>query len=222
MYPKIGVLMLDIDITRPHGDIGNPGTFPFLVQYKKIKGASIQRVVHDGDPRLIDPFIKGIKEMQGQGVKAVTTSCGFLSLFQKEISLQVEIPFYSSSLMQIPLVHSIVGGPIGVLTATKSSLTRKHFEAVCAAHIPVFVEGMEAMPAFRNAILEESSKYNSQTIEREMVMQALTLKQNHPEIKAYVFECTNMPPYRESVKKATGLPVFDIVTLTKYVYESLP
>jgi hypothetical protein len=28
-----------------------------------------------------------------------------------------------------------------------------------------------------------------------------------------LFECTNMPPYRDAVARALGLPVFDILTV---------
>ena len=34
-----------------------------------------------------------------------------------------------------------------------------------------------------------------------------------PEIAAIVLECTNMPPYADAVRAATGLPVHDITTL---------
>jgi Asp/Glu/hydantoin racemase len=43
---------------------------------------------------------------------------------------------------------------------------------------------------------------------------------DHPEVGAIVLECTNMPPYARAVQQATGLPVFDIVTLTHWVYRA--
>jgi Asp/Glu/hydantoin racemase len=46
------------------------------------------------------------------------------------------------------------------------------------------------------------------------------VKEN-PDVGAIIFECTNMPPFRDAVQKAVELPVFDIVTLTYYVFNSL-
>ena len=41
---------------------------------------------------------------------------------------------------------------------------------------------------------------------------------NYPDLGAFVFECANMPAYSAAIRTATGLPVFDLVTLTKLVY----
>jgi hypothetical protein len=34
----------------------------------------------------------------------------------------------------------------------------------------------------------------------------------HPTAKAFLFECTELPPYSDAVRQATGLPVYDAVT----------
>lgn len=38
-----------------------------------------------------------------------------------------------------------------------------------------------------------------------------TIKAN-PGIKAFLFECTELPPYSDAVRHETGLPVYDAVT----------
>ncbi|MBI4270970.1 MAG: aspartate/glutamate racemase family protein, partial [Candidatus Rokubacteria bacterium] len=43
----------------------------------------------------------------------------------------------------------------------------------------------------------------------------------HPDLGAIVLECTNMPPYAADVQRATGLPVFDIVSLVTLVHAAL-
>lgn len=35
---------------------------------------------------------------------------------------------------------------------------------------------------------------------------------DHPKVRAFLFECTELPPYSDAVRHATGLPVFDAVT----------
>lgn len=38
------------------------------------------------------------------------------------------------------------------------------------------------------------------------------------DIGAIVLECTNMPPFAKDIQNVTGLPVFDIVSLTDMVF----
>lgn len=213
--------MLDTTFSRPVGDIGNPETYDFPVVYHIVKNATIQRVVKESDRTLLKPFIEGARELQQQGVRAITTSCGFLALFQKEIQSQLEVPFFSSSLIQIPLLHSLTGGRIGVLTARSSSLGIKHFQGVDAHQIPVSVQGMDGMPAFTNAIVDENAELNMHKVALEIKQCIVQLVKNSPDLTAIVLECTNMPPYRSAIREATDLPVFDINTLIHYVYSSI-
>ena len=41
--------------------------------------------------------------------------------------------------------------------------------------------------------------------------------QQHPDIKAILLECSDLPPYAAAIQKATGLPVFDFITLANWV-----
>ena len=40
----------------------------------------------------------------------------------------------------------------------------------------------------------------------------------HRDVGALVLECANMPPYRDAVAAATGLPVFDAAQLIAWFY----
>ena len=82
----IGVLMLDSTFPRICGDIGNARTWDFPVLYKKVEGGTPKKVVLELTSEDIQPFIEGAKELEAAGVKAITTSCGFLALFQEELS----------------------------------------------------------------------------------------------------------------------------------------
>lgn len=214
---KIGVLMLDTQFHRPLGDVGNPDTFSFPVIYIKVKGASISRVVREGDAALIRPFVQAAKELEEEGIKAITTSCGFLALYQKEIQQQLNVPFFSSSLLQIPLAAIIAGEPIGVLTASKSSLTESHLKGVDAHQYRTIIKGMDEMPAFSGAIIKEEIELDEEVVAKEMKQITAQWIAEHPELKAIVLECTNMPPYKEEIRKVTNLPIFDITTLMNYI-----
>lgn len=214
---KIGILMLDTQFHRPAGDIGNKDTFSFSVVYKRVKGASISRVVQKGDAELIVPFVQAAKELESEGIKAITTSCGFLALYQKEIQQQLSIPFYSSSLLQIPMAGIAAGEPIGVITASKSSLTAAHLKGVHADNHHVIVKGMDHMPAFSGAIIKEEIALDEDAVKEEMKKATAAFAAKHPELKAIILECTNMPPYKHAIREVTDLPIFDITTLVNYI-----
>lgn len=209
--------MLDTQFHRPVGDVGNKDTFAYPVEYKKVNGASISRVVREGDAALIKPFVQAAKELEDRGIKAITTSCGFLALYQKEIQQQLGVPFFSSSLLQIPLAGIIAGEPIGVVTASKSSLTESHLKGVDAHQHQVIIKGMDEMPAFSGAIIKEELELDETAIAEEMKQVTAELVTEHPELKAIVLECTNMPPYKEAIRNITNLPIFDITTLINYI-----
>ncbi len=220
---SIGILMLDTKFPRIPGDIGNALTFPFPVRYRKVSGATAARVVKEADPSLIAPFIDAAKELEQEGVCAITTSCGFLAIFHQHLAQAVDIPVFSSSLLQLPLVAAMIGSDkkIGILTASKPHLTPLHFKGVGAEGINKVIYGMEEQEEFTQVFIEGKEEMDVAKVEEEIVKVALTMVEENPDVGAIVFECTNMPPFRRAVQKAVQRPVFDIVTLTNYVYDSI-
>ena len=219
---KIGILVLDSKIPRIPGDLGNATTYPFPVRYKVVRGATISRVVGDTDPALLEPFIQAVRELEAEGCKAVTTSCGFLAMFQRELAAAADIPVFTSSLLQVPFVLSMLapGKKVGVLTAEKEKLSRRHLEGVGIADAPIVVGGLDGC-ACMNAFRSEDPSFDPEVMRRDMVEAARKLAGSDPEIGALVVECTNMPPYSAAIQRATGLPVFDIVTLINYMQLAL-
>jgi len=223
---KIGILMLETSFPRFPGDIGNATTFDFPVRHKVVKGASVDRVVYKADPTLLDPFIQAGKELEKEGVQAITTSCGFLAMFQKEITEALNVPVFTSSLLQIPMARKILkpGQKVGIVTADKPSLREKYFRSVGVEDMSgLVIEGMENEPAWQKWANFTTGDLSSLRIEVEkaVVKVSSQMIQKNPEIGAIIFECTNLPPYANAVQQATGRPVFDIVTLTRYIHSAL-
>lgn len=220
----IGILLNEAICPRIIGDMGNAMTFNFPVKYKIVKGATVERVVEKTDPKLLYPFIKAAQELEKEGVKAITTSCGFLSIFQEEISAATNIPVFTSSLIQVPLVYRMLGKDkkVGIITAYKSKLTEKHLRAVgIDENIPVCIIGMENSQEFYNVIIKQKSIMDVKKVEAEVVINARLLVEQNNDIGAIVFECTNLPPYAAAVQRAVHLPVFDIITLTNMIYNAV-
>jgi hypothetical protein len=101
----LGILMLEARFPRIHGDMGNASTWPFPVLYRVVSGASPEKVVLNGAAGLLPDFIEAAKDLVRLGAEAITTNCGFLSLFQREIAAAVGVPVATSSLMQVSWVQ---------------------------------------------------------------------------------------------------------------------
>ena len=82
----VGVLILDTQFPRVVGDIGNAATFPFPVRYHRVPGAAPDLVVRRGAEGLLPGFIDGARTLEREGVGAITTSCGFLVKFQRQLA----------------------------------------------------------------------------------------------------------------------------------------
>ena len=96
----LGILMLEARFPRIPGDMGNAATWPFPVLYRVVKGATPERVVLDGAAGLLDDFLAAATELVALGAEAITTNCGFLSLFQAELAAHIRVPVATSALIQ--------------------------------------------------------------------------------------------------------------------------
>ena len=221
---SVGILMLDTQFPRIPGDMGNAATFDFPVRYHRVEGASPDRVVRHGQRELLPAFIEGARFLEREGVRAVTTNCGFLAKFQPEMAAAVSVPVFTSSLLLVPLVHRMLppGRAVGVMTVDASALKAEHLAgAGIAPDMKVVVAGMETEKEFTRVLLDDLLTLDVDAARAEHLTVARRMLAAHPEVGAIVLECTNMPPYRADIQMATGLSVFDITTLVRMVHEAV-
>lgn len=194
----VGVLMLDTHFARVAGDIGNARTWSIPVQFKIVKGASPKRVVEEADPGLLQPFIDAALELVELGVGGITTSCGFLAMFQKELQDALPVPVASSSLMQVPLVRATLprGKRVGILTFSAENLSSQHLSAA-GIDFEVAIQGVKPGGAFHSVYGNSGSQASFATLESDVIESASVLLDRCPDIGAIVCECTNMPPIRQ-------------------------
>src|SRR6266851_8443368 len=83
----VGILVLETRFPRLPGDIGHAATWPFPVLYKVVRGATGERVTtaraNDRSTGLLDAFLAAGAEVVQDGADGITTSCGFLSIYQR-------------------------------------------------------------------------------------------------------------------------------------------
>jgi len=198
--------MLDTRFPRLPGDVGNPASFAIPVKHRIVAGASPQRVVREGDPALLQPFVDAAKELVHEGARAITTSCGFLVQFQAAMQAALTVPVWTSSLLKLP----DLGAP-GVVTVDALSLGAAHLRAAGVdATVPVV--GLAPDCHLQRALLDDLPTIDAASAAADVVDAAQRLVARWPTVREIVLECTNMPPYAKAVARATRRPVHHIIS----------
>jgi len=219
---RVGILMLETRFPRIPGDMGNAETWPFPVLYKVVPGASPRRVVCDKATGLLDEFLAAAAELVHLGADGITTTCGFLSLYQREIAEHVGVPVATSSLMQIPFIERVLppGKRVGVLTVSAENLTAEHLRAAGAdPRTPVV--GTDHGTEFTRILINDEERLDVASAERDILAAGDALVRDHTGIGAVLLECTNMVPYARALSRRLRLPVFSIYTFVTWFQAGL-
>ena len=219
---RVGILMLETRFPRIPGDMGNAETWPFPVLFKVVPGASSRRVVCDKAAGLLDEFLGAAGELVRLGADGITTTCGFLSLFQRQIAAHVGVPVATSSLMQIPLIERVMppGKRVGVLTVSAANLTAEHLLAA-GADPATPVVGTDNGSEFTRVMINDEERLDVAAAEHDILAAGDTLVTTHSDVGAILLECTNMVPYARALSEWLRLPVFSIYTFVSWFQAGL-
>lgn len=208
----LGLLMLDTNFPRFVGDIGNPASFSFPVEKRIIKGASPEKIIRQSSDEFLAPFLEAARDLERDGARVISTSCGFLTPFQEKLQEAVSVPVLASSLFLHAHLESLTGTKkrVGILTISASSLSPAHLLAAgISEETPIgTTEGGEE---FTRAILENRPALDYEKARRDNLAAAMKLSNSHTDLDAILLECTNMPPYAQAIAEATGLAVYSIL-----------
>jgi len=220
--PHLGILMLANRFPRLPGDIGNPASFDFPVRYRRVDAASTQRVVRERAHGLLDDFVAAAKALADEGAIGITTGCGFLAAFQKDLAAALHVPVATSSLLQIPWLAPMLpaGRRVGVVTIDADALDASYLAGV-GAPPDTPIEGVDRDGEFATKVLGDAATLDRVAAERDVVAAAMRLITRNPGVGAIVLECTNMPPYAAAVRRATDRPVYDVLTMLDWFWRGL-
>lgn len=230
--PRIGILCWEegqsprglVQLESLKGNSTNPDSYDFPVRFCRVKGANIQTILENPRRAIMEKMIGEADNMARDGIRAITTSCGFNAIFQKELADAVDVPVFTSSLLQAPFVHQILGrrSEIGVITAKKTALKEEHFRAAgITPDMPIKVFGMEESPEWNKIFIAPDEDVDLDVIRTEVIGTALKAVEENPRIGAFILECTDLPPFSQAIREATGRLAFDFITLVDYVNRAL-
>lgn len=219
----IGILLLDTSVPFIPGDPANATTYDFPVRLQKLEGVTVERVM--GKDKTVYPDIRdAAMSLVGQGVRAITANCGFTGLHQSALAAELNIPVFLSSLIQIPFITTLIGqnAKIAVMVSSAKALSNEILSAVGVNTTDnLVIGGLEDQPNFYDFALKETGTLDSEAVSAEIVNSVTHLVKQEPKIKAILLECGLFPPYSAAVQEAVGLPVFDYVTMIKYVFSAV-
>jgi hypothetical protein len=220
----LGVLMLQTRFPRLPGDVGHPATFTMPVRRRIVAGATPQRVVRDADAALLAPFVAAGLELVAQGAVAITTSCGFLARWQRELQAALPVPVWTSSLLVLPQL-SPPGQPryplrAGVITVDVAALDEAVLRGA-GADPATPVQGLDPASALVHTLLDDREDLDVAAAEATVLAAAAALLRREPGLRALVLECTNLPPFAGALRRATGLPVHHLPSLVEARWTAL-
>lgn len=221
---SIGMLCAQWNVPFVPGDLNNPNTFDFPMRYLEVEGVSGAEILRGTGDRHVDLLIAAAQRLETEGVRAITSNCGFMAIFQEAVAASVKIPVFLSSLMQLPMATAMVGPHqrVGVLAANSAAVTPSLLRAVGVSDpLGVAVHGLENHEHFHQVVLDETGQMEPERFAADVLDGALELHENTPDLGAIVLECSDLPAYSAAIHQATGLPVFDWATFIDYVHRAV-
>lgn len=227
--PKLGIIRLDYDYVAAPGDIDHPASFPYEVLYRVVPGLSFEmaQAGTDGSKGGMTPgsvvegrFKEAITYLEEQGVNGITGDCGFMMNFQPLVRTITKLPVYMSSLCQLPAVTCAYGQKekIAIFTANGTSLDpmRHLIRDECGVDTQgerYIIVGCEGVEHFGPEVAA-GDKVDTEKATPGIVKLAKETQYQHPNVRAFLFECTELPQFSDAVRAATGLPVYDSITMS--------
>jgi hypothetical protein len=214
----LGVIRLDYDYPPAPGDIDHPASFGYDVFYRVVPGLTFSMCQSGTMTSEVEKnFEDALDWLCEKGVSGITGDCGFMMYFQQLARRRCTLPIFMSSLAQTPAVtcafnqHEL----IAILTANSETLKpmRNLIKDECGVDPEerrFVIVGCQDVPGFE--AVARGEKVNVQKVTPGMVEQAKKTLMQYPKIRAFLFECTELPPYSDAVRASTRLPVYDAIT----------
>jgi hypothetical protein len=213
--PPLGILMLEGKMADVPGCMACEATFPYPVVRHVVRGSRTPLSAAEAEA-MLPLYVEAARELERLGVGAITANCGLIALLQKELAAAVRVPVVTSGLLLVPALHRMVGGGrIGILTFFTHAVSEKNYNASgwSAEDIPVALGGVgehESWLEFlRTKEVPDSLRVR---LEADLLAVVRGMLAAHPDITAFVSECTMLPACLQKVREEVGLPVYDILT----------
>ena len=214
---KLGILMLDGKMADVPGCMASSATFSYPVVRRVVPGARPPGSAADVES-LLPRYLEAARDLEREGVSVLTENCnGLMVLLQDRLAAAVSVPVVTSALLMVPQIHRMMPARrIGILAFHPESVHEQVYNACgwSEQEIPVAVGGVAGSEAWQEFLrTKEIPDSLRPRLEADLVTVGLRMVEEHPDLGAFVCECTLMPPANQALRDALRLPVYDILNL---------
>ncbi len=207
--PSLTVLQLDTTFPRIPGDVASPETYLKPIAVVPIPKARVVDIVTSTpDQANIAGFETAVQQITtGIGV----TSCGFMGYWQDRLNAQCSQPFLSSSLIDLPVwAQHQSSQNMAIVTFDAATLHAPHYADLLNGFDGTII-GLKPDMHLRKVITGDLAELDQSRACDELI-DLLRPYLADGVIDALVLECTNLPPYKDAIKKHFDVKVYDILT----------
>ena len=199
----LGIIAVKLDYPKLPGNVANACTFDYPVCYEVVDFEIEQ--LFAGDPAIKQMIIEAAKKLEAQGVRAIIGACGYFAHFQKDVAAAVDVPVFMSSLCQLPVIKAgfAQAGSIAVFAADGSSLNDDLLAQVGSSTKRLIIQNVGDMESFA-PIRWGGHELDNGKLTDDLCSLAKDLCQQHPDIKAILLECSDLPPYAAAIQEGNG------------------
>jgi hypothetical protein len=216
----LGILMLDGKMADVPGCMAAAATFPYPVIRRVVPGARPPGSPADVEA-LLPLYLDAARALEKEGVSVLTENCnGLMVLLQDRLAAAVSVPVVTSALLMVPQIHRMMPARrIGILAFHPESVHETVYNACgwSEHQIPVAVGGVAGSEAWQEFLCTKEIPPPPDTLrprlEGDLIAVGKRMLDEHPDLGAFVCECTLMPPANQALREALGLPVYDILNL---------
>ena len=220
----LGIMVLDMHYPGFPGDIRNPSSYPFPIQYEIIDGLDLNPLRYlDHEEKFLPLMIAAAKKLEKLGCRAIAAEGSYFGNYQKDIADAVNIPVFTSSLLQLPFIQPTISSKkkAVILTPLKERMTEEYLSNFgiqprsnyIAESIHDHVKCTEFIKLWGAPGIEAEGTIEFEAARDQMVTRALKIKEEHPDMGALIFDCTGWTPYSRAIQQAIDVPVYSWGTL---------
>ena len=221
----IGLLQFQANLPMIPGNMGNATTFDFPMAYREMNAANVYDVMSTTPiDRFTDAAVEACNWLEMQGVRAIIGNCGFWGHYQIAVQERIDTPFFSSSLMMLPMMVRCLpkNQKVGVITANGPLLSEGVAIENCGLSLDlmkerVVIEGCEDDLEFARAMAVKGA-YNPEKFEQDVLAGVTRLLKRDPDIGVILLECTELSPHAHAVQRLVNMPVWDYTSMTNWIY----
>lgn len=216
----IGIIAIDLVYPKLPGNVVNASTYGFPVVYELVR-FEIEDLFR-GEDKILSQIVEAARKLEEKGVRAIIGACGFFAHFQEAVRDAVDVPVFLSSLCQLPMIRTGLKPEkkIAVVAASGESITEELLAHVGGRpeDIEVFdVGGWESFAPIRWG----KHELDNGALTRDLMALGEKIRKDHPQIGAILLECSDLPPYAWAVQRASGLPVYDFITMINWAEQAV-